>query len=362
MTLYTTTIIADHQRGLRYVGGTLRSWLQPGLHYSWLPSTGDRIELVDLETLVTEYTPELDAIVPDDAATRIIVPQHHLGLLTVDGVANRTIRPGRYLLWTERSEVSVELVSTEPRYAEVPTAFLPLVPSEVMKTVIIPAHSVGLLQIDGSFSELLNPGRYHLWAEDRQLVVALLDQREQELQISGQELMTADKVTLRLSLIATFQITDAIRAHTKVFNLRDALYAQVQIATRQAIAGQTLDTLLESRVEIARQLTASVQQVANAWGVSVRQVDIKDIILPGDMKQILNQVIQAEKQAAANVILRREETAATRSLANTAKILAQHPTLMRLKELEAMTEMAQHVEGVHLYAGLDPSSLPKIGQ
>jgi hypothetical protein len=71
------------------------------------------------------------------------------------------------------------------------------------------------------------------------------------------------------------------------------------------------------------------------------------------MKTLLNRVIEAEKEAAANVILRREETAATRSLANTARVIADHPVLLRLKELEAIKDIAERIDEVRLVVGSD---------
>ena len=80
---------------------------------------------------------------------------------------------------------------------------------------------------------------------------------------------------------------------------------------------------------------------------------MKDVVLPGDMKTLLNRVIEAEKEAAANVILRREETAATRSLANTARLMADQPVLLRLKELDAFKDIAGQINEVRLVVGAD---------
>jgi len=85
---------------------------------------------------------------------------------------------------------------------------------------------------------------------------------------------------------------------------------------------------------------------------------VKDVVLPGEMKALLNRVIEAEKEAAANVILRPEETAATRSLANTAKVMADNPVLLRLKELESLKGIAEEVGEVRLVMGSD--SLEKL--
>ena len=171
----------------------------------------------------------------------------------------------------------------------------------------------------------------------------LIDMREQELQVVGQELITADKATLRLNVLFKYRIDEPVASVKGTTSLHDALYAEVQLAARTAVAGVTVDQLLEKRVELAAAMVADVAERVSAWGVRAVRLDIKDVVLPGDMKLLLNQVIEAEKRAAAQNILRREETAATRSLANTARLLESNPVLLRLKELELYKDMAERI-------------------
>jgi regulator of protease activity HflC (stomatin/prohibitin superfamily) len=86
-------------------------------------------------------------------------------------------------------------------------------------------------------------------------------------------------------------------------------------------------------------------------GLSVGDIAIKDVILPGEMRDILNKVVTAEKEAEANVIRRREETNATRSLLNTARVMAENPVMMRLKELEALEKIADKVQTLTVHNG-----------
>src|SRR5262249_38324725 len=157
----------------------------------------------------------------------------------------------------------------------------------------------------------------------------------------AQELMTRDKVTLRLSLSAEYAVSDPALATNSVSDVRDALYLLVQLAARNYVGAATLDQLLEGRDDMTRYLEAEGLPKAARFGVRVERVGVKDVVLPGEMKTLLNRVIEAEKAAAANVILRREEAAATRLMANTARIMAQEPVLLRLKELETLKEMAE---------------------
>jgi regulator of protease activity HflC (stomatin/prohibitin superfamily) len=165
--------------------------------------------------------------------------------------------------------------------------------------------------------------------------------------------MTRDKVTLRLTLTAEYAPADAPATAWTAADVKDALYLLVQLAARDYVAGVTLDELLEGRDAMTRYLEAQVVPAALQYGVAVRRVGVKDVVLPGDMKTILNRVIEAEKQAAANVILRREEAAATRNMANTAKVIAESPVLLRLKELETLEKIAREIDEVRLVLGTD---------
>ena len=148
--------------------------------------------------------------------------------------------------------------------------------------------------------------------------------------------MTSDKVTLRLNLVVSWRVTDPMKAVTAVGDAALTVYREAQLALRSAVGARELEPLLISKDEVANEVRAAVQRRASEFGVAVQSVGIRDVILPGDMKSILNQVIEAKKQAEANLIRRREETAAARSQANTAKLLAENPILLRLKELEAL--------------------------
>ena len=151
--------------------------------------------------------------------------------------------------------------------------------------------------------------------------------------------MTTDKVTLRVNLVVTYQVTDVELAVTAVSDYAQALYRQAQLVLREAVGARQLDKLLTDKDAVGRELRDALASRAKEFGVSVRSVGLRDIILPGDMKLILNQVIEAQKQAEANLIRRREETAAARSQANTAKLVADNPALARMKELEALQEI-----------------------
>jgi regulator of protease activity HflC (stomatin/prohibitin superfamily) len=145
---------------------------------------------------------------------------------------------------------------------------------------------------------------------------------------------------------AEFQVVDALQAKQSVKDYAEHLYRVLQLAVRQTLGRRALDEILAEKVDIDEKVAADVRHEMAAFGVRVGAIALKDVILPGDMREILNQVVTAEKQAQANLIRRREETAATRSLLNTAKLMENNPLLVRLKELETLEKIAEKVEKI----------------
>ena len=212
----------------------------------------------------------------------------------------------------------------------------------------VEAFEKGLRFRDGRFVEVLEPGRYRvrrLFVEER---IEKVDMRQRTLVLNGQEMMTLDKVTLRLTSLATLRVKDPVAATLKVDNYAAQLYSDVQLALRDHVGALELDALLAAKSRLGERILEEVKLVADGYGVEVLNVGLRDVVLPGEMKAILNQVMEARKKAEASNIERREETAATRSLANTAQLLEKNPTLMRLKELEVLERIASKAPTLHL--------------
>jgi regulator of protease activity HflC (stomatin/prohibitin superfamily) len=146
-------------------------------------------------------------------------------------------------------------------------------------------------------------------------------------------------VSVRVNLVVTWQVADAVRAATASADPAQALYREAQLALRAAIGTRTLDALLADKESVGGEVRESLSGRVSDLGIVVRSVGLRDLILPGDMKALLNQVVAATKEAEANLIKRREETASVRSQANTAKLLADNPQLARLKELELLKDV-----------------------
>src|SRR5262249_14143340 len=173
-----------------------------------------------------------------------------------------------------------------------------------------------------------------------QVRVLHVDLREQAADVSGQEIMTADKVTLRLNALVAWKVADAVKAVTEVEDHAQALYRQAQLVLRAVGGTRGRDAPPADKDGVARELLEMLRSRAQGFGLEVRGAGIRDVILPGEMKEILNRVTEARKAAEASLITRREETAAIRSQANTARVFETSPTLMRLRELEVLEKVA----------------------
>jgi len=175
----------------------------------------------------------------------------------------------------------------------------------------------------------------------------------QNMEVTGQEILSSDKVGLRLNLAATWRYTDVLLALEKMAKPVDHLYRELQFGLRAAVGTRSLDELLENKQIIDEVVSAHVARKLVGFGIEVSSIGVKDIVLPGEMKVILAKVVEAEKSAEANVIRRREETAATRSLLNTAKVMEDNPVALRLKELETLERVAERIDRISVFGGLD---------
>jgi regulator of protease activity HflC (stomatin/prohibitin superfamily) len=186
----------------------------------------------------------------------------------------------------------------------------------------------------------LTPGQYLFWKDVTRVKVIHVDLRERTMDVSGQEIMTADKVTLRLNALVCYRVVDPRQSVSVSEDSAQAIYREAQLALRAAIGGCELDALLADKPRVANELEAALRERATQFGVEIISLGIRDVILPGEMKALLNRVIEARKAADANLITRREETAAMRSQANTARLLEDNPTLMRMRELDLLEKIA----------------------
>jgi regulator of protease activity HflC (stomatin/prohibitin superfamily) len=181
--------------------------------------------------------------------------------------------------------------------------------------------------------------------------VAKVDLRPTPLEVTAQEILTKDRVAIRVTLTAFYRVTDPEKAVLASADLANTIYRLVQFAIREAVATRTLDEILAARDSIDKEVRAFVKGRVADLGAEVGEIGVKDVILPGDVRELLNKVVEAERLAKANLIRRQEETAATRSLLNTARLMEDNPLLLRLKELEALERLVEKVGRIDLHAG-----------
>ncbi|MBD2536188.1 slipin family protein [Nostoc flagelliforme FACHB-838] len=215
------------------------------------------------------------------------------------------------------------------------------------------AQHIGLVYINQEFQGQRSPGTHAWWLFGRSFQTETIDLRLQNMEVSGQDILSKDKVPLRLNLTAGFRIQDPLRAKNGLSDISGFLYKELQFALRDAVGERNLDALLEDKGAIDKSISEYIRQKAADYGIEVDSVGVKDIILPGEIKTILSKVVEAEKAAQANVVRRREETAATRSMLNTAKVMEDNPVALHLKELEVLERIAEKIDRIQVNGSLD---------
>jgi regulator of protease activity HflC (stomatin/prohibitin superfamily) len=253
----------------------------------------------------------------------------------VDGRVESLLKPGLYALWTVFHDVRVEVY--DARALRFDHADLSIIAqargaAALIEVATIEAGHAGLFFREGRHEATLAPGSHAFWKGVAKARVLDVDLREQVLDVAGQDVMTADKVTLRLNAVVTFKVVEPVKAMTTVEDFRQALYREAQLALRGVIGTRELDVLLSDKDNVAREMDGIVRSRVAGFGVEVTSLGIRDMILPGEMKDLMNKVTEAKKAAEAALITRREETAAMRSQANTA---------MRLRELEVLEKVSE---------------------
>ncbi|MDO5652770.1 MAG: slipin family protein [Brachymonas sp.] len=361
--------VKKNERGLLLRNGDFERVLKPGRH--WLFSGFDRLKVQTFALEQTAFTHELadylmakEPEVVNQEFVRVDLSETQVGLRYENGLLVEIMAPStRRLYWKGLVDVRVEVIDISTS-AEVPAALLqrltqtqlrqrPLAGLSGVLAVQVSEHGTGVLWIDGKVERLLAPGNYAFWKFNRNVVVELVDMRLQTLEVSGQEILTRDKVALRLNLAANWRYIDVLKAFTQLQKPAEHLYRELQFGLRAAVGTRTLDELLENKGVIDEVVTTWVKGKLASYGLALDGVGVKDIVLPGEMKTILAQVVEAEKAAQANVIRRREETAASRSLLNTAKVMEDNPIALRLKELETLERVAERIDKISVFGGLD---------
>ncbi len=363
--------VRRHELGMLFKFDEFQGFVSPSTQFFFDPQRYLRLELHNLNTpdfdhplknyLLSAHRNEVEArfVIVETAANQV-------ALVSFNGRLSRLVPPNDCQLFARGVvNVTVELreIATEvPVAIDPPTARQLLntpdrqlnaqVQARVLHRVINDFH-LGLLLVDGKAVQSLAPGLHVFWNLYHQMQIELFDLRTLALEVNGQELLTRDKLELRANLTCVYRVTDPLKLRETVTNSAQMMYRELQFALRVAIGTQTLDQLLEDKSAIDERILAQIVEKTGHLGIEVDSVGVKDLILPGEIRELLRSVVAAEKTALANNIRRREETAATRSLLNTARVMEENPVALRLKELESLEKLAEKVEHLSVVGVLD---------
>lgn len=338
--------ITEGKVGLVFRFGNYTRVLKPGLHVL------APFDTVRVYNLALPFTPpvELDILLQDaELAARLTVvevPDNRIVLMYRNGNFQEVLKPGRYAFF--KGLVKYAFMEVDLAQAEIPAN---VDPDLLMKPALLPyirAYNVepyekGILLVNGEAQRMLDPGVYFFAKNSIVIQVLKADTRQLQLEVNGQEILTKDKAALRVNFTLQYRITDIRKALLENKENEKQLYVLVQLALREFIGTRLLDEVLADKDAVTAYVKESVSAQAEALGIAINAGGIKDIILPGDMKEIMNQVLVAQKKAEANTIMRREETASTRSLLNTAKLMEENTMLFKLKEMEYVEKIAEKV-------------------
>ncbi|MCK5745110.1 MAG: slipin family protein [Oricola sp.] len=356
-------VIAENQRGLLIRDGRLITVLEPGRHVyvDWLGRL--KLECVYAQGVFASQWAEIMEKRHPELAGRYLetvrVGEGEVAIVLIDGRASYIVRPRQTTyVWKAFQDVTVVRVNADenPRLTKAELVAYEKAVAATAKTaasiaiVTVGETETGLVFFDRELVDVLKPGRYGYWQIGRTVTTKTLDMRPLPLEVTAQEILTKDRVSLRVTLTSFVQVTDAEKAALSTPDYQNHVYRLVQFAVREAVGGRTLDEVLNDRESVDAQIVNHVRRELGDIGVAVRELGVKDVILPGDMRELINKVVEAEKTAQANLIRRREETAATRSLLNTAKLMEDNPTLLRLKELEALERVTERIGRIDVHA------------
>jgi regulator of protease activity HflC (stomatin/prohibitin superfamily) len=229
------------------------------------------------------------------------------------------------------------------------------------KEITIYQYERGLLYRDGKLERLLEPGRYQFWARER-VEVAKVSLREVSHVVAGQAILTADRVEVRITLVAQYRVIDPTLALHAVENYTEQLHQELQLALRDVVADRSIDQLLADRSEVGSELVRRSAEPARRYGVELTRVGFRDVILPREVQRVLMLEVEADRTGRADLVKARHEVAAARARANTAKILAETPEVARLQQIDALVALAGKGGNVVLLPDLAELFVPRRGR
>ncbi|MDD4124489.1 MAG: slipin family protein [Eubacteriales bacterium] len=350
-------IIRENQRGLLFKNGKFTAYLKPGKHVKF--GTGYSTEVLHTGTEFKVQGYDLDVFIKNaelaSEVDTVDVADETLALHFVNGKYAGTLTGGKYAFFKihDKHEFKIVDIKTPEVSDDVPKYLFSYIPKTLYTKVEVVDFQKARLCYDGKLVRLLEPGTYYFWNNGTKVTVGFVDTRSLQMDITGQEMITLDKVALRINFVCNYKITDYVKIHTEIDDYEKQIHIQLQLALREYIGKYRLDEILENKEQMSAAMLARLKEKEAAYFVTFSEAGVKDIILPGEIRGIMNTVLIAEKKAQANVITRREEVASTRSLLNTAKLMDENQTLYKLKELEYLERICENVGSISVSGGTD---------
>lgn len=338
-------IINDNQKGLLFKNGVLTGLLNAGKYGVNKAKTIDTINIDD-EIKSEKATLAKILAIPgvSESVSEITVKNGEIGLHYVDGVFRDTLDSGRHAFWNEAGFHEFKVYNTaEPRVTDLPKQVINQIGADYVESLTVRVNTAAVVYYNGKPAEYLSEGVYYYWKGGVSVTYRQFNTAIQELNVNGQEILTKDKVSVRVNFALNWRIPDYKKVAEEYGSIDDTLYTATQLALRDFLGGKTLDELLSERENLGTEMLEILKKRTEKMHIEVVSAGIKDVILPGEISAIMNSVLAAEKRAQANVITRREEVASTRSLLNTAKLMDENATLRRLKELEYIERICENV-------------------
>jgi len=344
-------IVNAWQVALVFKRGVYQRMLKEGKYWFW---GNEQVMVYDL-TRQFQAPAELNILLQDKALAEALyvveVRDNEIVLQYENGLLQQVLTAGRYTFW--KSVVNYSFIKADVSEVNIPDTIDKATLSNKLvmpyvRSASIEAYERAVLFVDGKFVRVLESGTYYWWKNNISVYVGKADIRQLQLEINGQEILTRDKAALRMNAWAQYKVINIEKALLENKDYDKQLYIAFQLALREYVSTYGFDELLEKKDTIAPFVLKAVEATAESLGVAVHSFGIRDIILPGDVKEIMNQVLVAEKKAQANTIMRREETASTRSLLNTAKLMEENQMLWKLKEMEYVEKIAEKISNISL--------------
>jgi hypothetical protein len=339
---------------LIFKNGDLKRVAQKGTYWLFF---NEIVEFHEVKNQLHSFR-DLDVLIKNEKLNELLqvveVKDDELYLWYKKGVFTQVLQGSRFAFWKEMTDYTFQRIDLSKAEVteDVSRAVLAKLKNYgVVREHVVAAHEVGILFVDGVFAGELNSGSHYYWKNEQAILAKNIDLRKQRLEINGQEILTQDKANLRINIEAVYQVKDAQKAVLETREFEKQLYTMIQMVVRAAVGALTFDELMTQKEELSKEMLDLIIRKVAVLGVEVDEIGIKDIVLPGDMKEIMNQVLVAQKKAQANVIMRREETASTRSMLNTAKLMEDNPMLFKLKEMEYVEKIAERIDSITVSGG-----------